>query len=223
MRGSWTTYDLQFVWYKVAPFILIFCMKVWRMAWHVRMYKWYNALFISLKFRCHVSDVAHRVTPNLAHVLGVVFHAESRELFIWCDMCAETLLNSLWTSYELFIGDKTYVMGYSRSAHYVEYMYFCMLFHVSHSYGATCECIPSQTRYERVMSYLMEIKHMLLALCGRLTLRSICIFVCSFLWSNQVLCTMRPVFATSINRIYAFSFDYSMRYAGWLHLTPPMC
>ena len=83
-------------------------------------------------------------------------------------------------SYELFIRDKTYVAGSIWSADYVEYMYFCMLFHVSHSYGATCAWKPSQTRYERVMNYLLEIKHMLWGIVGPLTMWSTCSFVCSF-------------------------------------------
>ena len=30
----------------------------------------------------------------------------------------------------------------------MDYMYFCMRFHVDHSYSATCQLNPCQTRYE---------------------------------------------------------------------------
>ena len=111
-------------------------------------------------FRCHVSNVALRVTPNLAHVLGVVFCALSCEPFISCDMFVDPLSNSIWTSYKVFTCDKTYVMIDGRSATYMEYMYFCMLFHLSHSYRATCKQNPCQTRYEQVMNYISMYTHM---------------------------------------------------------------
>ena len=94
-------------------------------------------------FRCHVSNVALRVTPNLAHVLGVVFCALSCEPFISCDMFVDPLSNSIWTSYELYIDVYTHVTGFIGSANYMEYMYFCMLFLVVLSgfmHHPSCRC-----------------------------------------------------------------------------------
>ena len=70
--------------------------STWR-TWHIRKYQY--ALCISWWFRWHVSNVLRGVTPNPAHVLGVLFDAESRGRIVWCDMCVQALLNSLWILY----------------------------------------------------------------------------------------------------------------------------
>lgn len=55
------------------------------------------------------------------------------------------------------------------------------------------------------MQFLSINKPMKQTFSGRLMIWTICSFVWAFTWAIQVLCTIRPVFAITINRISAFS------------------